>query len=474
MQHRTRRGEKLSMNREQTNATAARRRRHQTAATRAFADQRFSIVDILAHSHRKGHSGQEWVEYLVSIVAACVAVAGILVIFAARTPEPPHSTTKSKHAYALSQSSPEVHTQVDLQDVHLHPRQIAYDHVRNGLWFWTSIQNAGTAFDNRIYFYDIDQNRLQVWPLYSGDWSAQLLAGLDVAPNGEVWVGWNHNLVQFDPTSGSYVRYQLPSQSQYPLPASVMGDLPTDLGVTDLRVAQDGVIWLGRYGVQALTTFTPSNRTFHEVALPPSAGDVAKVAIGPDGHVFFTTNFSADHPGHILEKTGELNPKTGAIRIYHHGAQSLAVTPQGDLYTVLGGHSFGLARTTSAERISSLAQGRETSFTGGLVPFDVEDSSVASDLHGRIWVAVAGQPDLAALDTATGQVREYQYATAVADASHVNGSPRNTGAGGQNSQATPGTSTMYLIAPIAAMATDALGHLWYVRIGSDHIEEVSA
>ena len=64
---------------------------------------------------------------------------------------------------------------------------------------------------------------------------------------------------------------------------------------------------------------------------------------------------------------------------------------------------------------------------------------------------------------ATGQTQHYQYAAPSAAAfPSRSGAPVST---------TPGA---VVLTHIVAMATDHEGHLWYVRAGSDHLEEVIA
>lgn len=438
---------------------------------------RWSLASRYPISRRRAyqwHLGPGAREPLVAAMITAVIVAAIVVSISVRGPRASASQPLMTPVATGVGASPQVRVAVDLHDVHLHPRQLAYDRGRDGVWFWTSTQHAGASFDNQLYFYDIGRGQLSSWPLYDGDWSAQLLAGLAVAPSGDVWVGWNHNVIDFHPQTGVFDRYTLPSQARYPLPAAVLGDLPTDLGVSDLAVARDGTVWIARYGALSLTAFSPTARAFREVSLPPTAGDPAKLATGPDGHVFFITNFSADHPGYILERVGEYDPQKGATAVYAHGAQSLALTAQGDLYTVLSGHAFGLTRLSAGDRANAAAQRRTPVFVANIAPFDVEDTALAVDDKGRIWVAVAGQPDVALLDPATGQVRQFQYAAMRARVVHASAPPPL--AGRQQSTSSQGQATgaaPLLIAPMAAMAADASGNLWYVRVGNDQIEEVT-
>ncbi|HEY7781028.1 MAG TPA: hypothetical protein VIC85_12515 [Ktedonobacterales bacterium] len=369
--------------------------------------------------------------------------------------------------FAGSLASPQVRTVIRLGSPDFHPRQLAYDPLRNGIWFWTSTQDHGITFTNRVYYYDIERAQLRSWPIYSGDWSSQLHAGLAVDQKGDVWIGWNHHLVDFRPADGSYVRYEIPARATYPLPAAVIRDLPADLGITDVAVGKNGTIWIARYGALSLTSFSPTNRTFSEHALPPNAGDPAKIAIGPDGHVFFITNLSADHPGYGAEKVGEFDPRSGSTVVTEHGALSLAVTARGDVYTGLSLRAFGLGRLSASERANAHAQSRAPKFQEQLVPFDIDDRAVAVDGNGRVWVAVGGRPEIAVLSPASGRIQVFQYAAPAITSwpawDAQPGIPRTT----------PKPGAVWL-SHIVAMVTDKEGHLWYVREGSSNIEEVVA
>ena len=364
-----------------------------------------------------------------------------------------------------SLASPQVLKVISLNNPALHPRQLAYDKKRDGLWFWTSTQALGTRYSNHICYFDIRQRMLHSWPIDSHDWSSQLFAGLAVAPNGDVWIGWNTNLLDFHPSTGSFVLYSLPTHPRYPLSSSVMGDLPANLGVADIAVAVNGVVWIARYGALSLTTFSPSSRTFQEYRLPSDSGDPAKLAIGPNSHIFFTTNLDADRPGHGADTIGEFDPTTQSTVIYQQGAQALTVTPNGTLYTASTGHGFGLSELSSSEQAIAASQHRPPQFQQRIAPLDVDDSAIASDIHGRIWVAVAGRPDIAVFTPSSGETRLYQYAAPSVAAFPSDGHMP----GAMASTMEPGA--VWIVA-IVAMTTDSQGHLWYIRAGSDTLEEV--
>lgn len=252
----------------------------------------------------------------------------------------------------------------------------------------------------------------------------------------------------------------------FPLPPKVIGDRPDDLGVSDIAIGRDGTIWIARYGAVSLTAFSPQSQQFAEHPLPADTGDPAKLAIGPNGHVFFTINLSADHPGYAAEKVGEYAPETGATRVYAQPALALAVTPQGDLYTALSGVNFGLARASAVERANAAAERRSPVFQQQVVDVQIADTTLATDRYGRVWMAVAGQPQIAVFDPATGKARTFTYA-APSIAAH----PAHTHLGAPSRSAAPDA---VWIVPIVAMATDGEGHLWYIRASYQTIEEVSA
>jgi len=138
-----------------------------------------------------------------------------------------------------------------------------------------------------------------------------------------------------------------------------------------------------------------------------------------------------------------------------------------DLYTALVESGPGLAQLSAAERAAAAAQGRTPVFKQRVVPFDIDDGALAADTHGRVWVAVLGRPAIAVFDTATGQVKEYQYA-----APSIAGHPPDHGYFGKP-VLHPAPGAVWL-RHIVAMTTDGQGHLWYVRGGYDSIEEVAA
>ena len=78
----------------------------------------------------------------------------------------------------------------------------------------------------------------------------------------------------------------------------------------------------------------------------------------------------------------------------------------------------------------------------------------------------AGKPDIAVFDPATGRVQQFQYA-APSMAAH----PAYEPAGFTRQSSDP---QAVWLTHMAAMTTDGAGHLWYIRAGSDTIEEVAA
>lgn len=103
-------------------------------------------------------------------------------------------------------------------------------------------------------------------------------------------------------------------------------------------------------------------------------------------------------------------------------------------------------------------------------PYECQDgTALAVDGRGRVWVAFAGKPDIAALDPSSGQAHAFQYA-APSIAAHPPlrrpGSPPST-------LPTFAPNAVWLT-HMAVMATDGQGHLYYIRAGSDAIEEVAA
>lgn len=384
------------------------------------------------------------------------------------------STAPASAPFQGTTNAPQVHVVLTLGNVDLHPRELVYDAPRDGLWFWTSTLLTGPAYANTLYFYHLPDRRLQSWPLYSGDWSSQLLSGLAVAPNGIVWIGWNHNLVAFDPTHDTATRYLLPAQPRYPLPAAVLGNLPADLGIADLAVSRDGTVWIARYAALSLTTFTPATGRFAEYPLPSTTGDPAKLAIAPNGHILFTTDLAASHPGHGEQTVGDFDPASHAALVTVQTGRALVVTSAGDVYVGVG-QGQGLARLSTATQATAWQQGRSAVFAQHLLPFDVGDSALAADAQGHIWVAVAGQPDVAVYNPASGALHQYQYA-----ALSVTAHPAIDGPVGvqpvppttSTTSTAPAPGAVWLT-PIVAMVCDGQGDLWYIRAGSDVLEEVT-
>lgn len=286
-----------------------------------------------------------------------------------------------------------------------------------------------------------------------------------MAPDGDVWIGWNHNLLRFHPQSGTYARYSLSAQPRYPLPAAVLGNLPADLGIADLAVSRDGTVWVARYAALSLAAFSPATATFAEYPLPSTSGDPATLVIAPNGHVLFTTDLAANHPGYANENMGDFDPISRTTVVAAEAGRVLAVAPSGDLYVPVG-HGNSLARLSASAQTTARTLGQAPVFQQRVLPFDTDNTAIATDDQGRVWVAVAGQPDLAVYDPAAGTLREYQYAASGVAAHPIEDLPLGV------ERTTPVPGAVW-ITHIVAMVCDARGDLWYIRAGSDELEEVT-
>jgi hypothetical protein len=168
--------------------------------------------------------------------------------------------------------------------------------------------------------------------------------------------------------------------------------------------------------------------------------------------------------------TGEFIPQSHSTIVYPQEAQALTITPNGDLYTAGptagGGQGSGLARMPATARAAAQLQHTVPTFEQATVPLPVAGRSLAADAHGRVWMAISGEPKIAALEPNTGQLQQFSYP--VPSTIQYISMPYAPGA----SSASPVDAIP--ITPIAAMVTDDLGHLWFIRDLSDEIEEVVA
>ena len=403
----------------------------------------------------------------IGIATLLVLVLGLVIVSKGNGA----SATSPTNTNSLHRGSPEVHTVIDLHNPQLHPRQLVYDPKREGIWFWNSLLKGDEGCENQVYFYDIHQKKFALL--------AHLFRRLVIATL--VWhcggserrrVDWLE--LQSCPISTRYRKLDavcLIAQPRYPLPAAVIGDLPTDLGIADLAVARNGTIWIARYAALSLTTFNPATQIFPGVSIAiyggrsleaghwpgwacllydESLGCPSRACSGNDGRIYAAV---AEHSCVSARRAG-IDDHSQRGSVYLRDRLRAAV------------RESSLARMPAITRAAALQQQAVPPFEQATVSLPIADRSLAADVHGRIWMAVGGEPKIAVFDPETGKLQQYSYP--VPSTIQYMSVPYGIGA----PSASPADAIP--ITPIAAMVTDNQGHLWLIRDLSDQIKEVAA
>jgi virginiamycin B lyase len=217
------------------------------------------------------------------------------------------------------------------------------------------------------------------YPLPSGDWPQQLVAGID----NTLWFTdpATNAIGRVNAATGAVTEFSVPTAQ-----SSLHG----------ITAAPDGTVWFTETVAGRIGKLNPSTGEITEYPLSTPGAEPLQITFGPDGNVWFT-EFSAP-------VIGKLAPATGAITQVPAPRLSgspfdIVAGPGGKLwFDESGGAEIGsIDPATGAFALHSTGSAEPTAISGG------------SD--GNLWFAVANQNiALVALNPQTGAQSAYAYA----------------------------------------------------------------
>ena len=151
-----------------------------------------------------------------------------------------------------------------------------------------------------------------------------------------------------------------------------------------------GNVWVGASVVPAICEIAmPSQtETCHSTGLPAGA-NIYGVALGPNGHIWFTVSKFGGPPG-----IGDFNPATGTVT-FHTSGMNAGASP----YSIVAGSDGNMWFTdinSSAPAIGTVnvGSGNITEYTGGLTPFNPATGAQSQPYYlasvpGKLYVADA-------------------------------------------------------------------------------------
>lgn len=118
------------------------------------------------------------------------------------------------------------------------------------------------------------------------------IGGLDVAPDGSVWVGTSRHLAQLFPANGSFNEYTLPG---------------TSLVSGDVHVDPEGIVWYALTSVDILLRLDPRDGNITQFPLPNKPFGPLEFHATPDGGFFLTATYANTY--------ARYDPKTSGLAI---------------------------------------------------------------------------------------------------------------------------------------------------------------
>ncbi len=232
---------------------------------------------------------------------------------------------------------------------------------------------------------------------------------LDTAPDGTLWItDESGSLVQFFPSESRFESHPIDAR----FPAS-----PNPYGVS---VADDGKVWFTcQSDPPCIGVYDPSSGSWQRYDLPDGgdydAGVPVEIDFESDGTVWFTIRQTDSHTGN--GGIGRLDPVSGECEIWTDPAVFFdgALPPLGGLRgpwgIIVTGHDP--ARVWFVDKISALLvrfdEGEPPEVTWYyLLPEDFIDSHfIAQDPDGKIWLASMGQNHIGVFDPVTETISSF-------------------------------------------------------------------
>lgn len=161
------------------------------------------------------------------------------------------------------------------------PTHLAFDNTGQ-IWLTLDTSWALGRFDPATGTGDI-------YPLRVAKTPEGGMGGLDVAPDGTVWVGTSRHLVQLFPSNGSFAEYQLPG---------------TSLVSGDVYVAPDGIVWYALTSVDILLRLDPATGNTTQFPLPNKPFGPLDFKETADGGFFLTATYGNTYASYDPETSG--------------------------------------------------------------------------------------------------------------------------------------------------------------------------
>ncbi len=267
--------------------------RHEVAALSAlpFAKQGREV-------HVRGVRGLP----LASVLVGLTLVVGLLVIRGGSPAAPSAGLPPGVRADITPATAPTFATMttVDLPgDVF----DLAYDPVRNSLWFANIDTNAA------LYRYDIATGALTSWPLPTTVGEYGYGGRVAVAPDGSVWISEEYRVTRVDPTSNAVRTHTFPQADTDATPNALDPNNPL-AGTWPTAIAFDsqGMALIARLNVKSLTRMDASLSILDRIPLP--AGLTGPGDLVDSNGVIYAAPYEGFGQGVLFSEKGVLIGKT--------------------------------------------------------------------------------------------------------------------------------------------------------------------
>lgn len=163
--------------------------------------------------------------------------------------------------------------EVDLPEGFESPAALAPATGSGGVWFWSE-----SSSDARLFYWGGPGQSLSSWDLGVPS-QVGLVTGIQnaitVGPSGDVWIGANDTLVQFDPTSATLSFVSVPeptdsSQVENSRPPAIRGLH----SIEGLAVNSRGSIAIAMSAAQSIPIYDPASHAFSQLALPTNTSPI--------------------------------------------------------------------------------------------------------------------------------------------------------------------------------------------------------
>jgi streptogramin lyase len=278
------------------------------------------------------------------------------------------------------------------------PSHLAVDPKTGDLWFLIFTYDGKS---NTLYQYSAADGKVETFDIPSSSGS-ELYSAISVDSRGHVISAEGSVITDFDPSSGEFIQLSLPE----PATKAVAYSPADGSSILDMSLTDDGLAYLSRMNIPAITELDLSTGNTRELLYPLSFGPAYDIELA-GGSLWMTSKWNI--AGLSTAQTGNIDLTTGEFAVLGPGTTAISAPPDGQVLGVRASSQEAPAAAVvevSGAGLAALSipsESDEAEITGGL---GIRDFIAVDPGTGAAWVTGEGSESIFLVDGRA--VREYE------------------------------------------------------------------